>query len=158
MKKIIEVDILERDDLFERYNMDQISKSLIDYIINETPDLKKKDKLKIIINNKFDNNIEIIKPLKKSFKEEYDKSYNKHLKINFFQSIYFVLGLVILFFATKIDVEVFREVISICGSVLIWTMVEMEMFSDMDERKRRTKLKKIIAAEIIEIKGVNQDD
>lgn len=155
MKKVIEVDILERDDLFERYNMDQISKLLIDYIINETPDLKKKDKLKIIFNNKFDNDIEIIKPLKKSFKEEYDKSYNKHLKINFFQSIYFVLGLVILFFATKIDVEVFREVISICGSVLIWTMVEMEMFSDMDERKRRTKLKKIIAAEIIEIKGVN---
>ena len=158
MKKVIEVDILDRDDLFERYNMDQISKALIDYVIDVTPDLKKKDKLQIIINNKFDDRVEIVKPLRKAFREAYDKSYVKHIKINFFQSVYFVLGLFILFFATKIDVEVFREVISICGSVLIWTMVEMEMFSDMDERIRRTKLKRIISAEIIEIKGVNHDD
>lgn len=158
MKKIIEADILERDDLFERYNMDQISKSLIDYIINVTPDLKRKDKLKIIINNKFDANIDIIKPLRKAFKDEYDKSYKKHLKINLFQTIYFILGLFILLLATKIDVDVFREIISICGSVLIWTMVEMEMFSDMDERIRRIKLKHIIAGEIIEIKGTNYED
>ena len=40
MEKSIEVDIFEKNDLFERYNRKKVSKSLINYIIEETPDFR----------------------------------------------------------------------------------------------------------------------
>ena len=52
MEKIIEIDLLELDDLLERYNRKKVSLSLIEYIIKQTPNFKKNDNLQIIINTK----------------------------------------------------------------------------------------------------------
>ena len=54
MEKIIEIDLLELDDLLERYNRKKVSLSLIEYIIKQTPNFKKNDNLKIIINTIID--------------------------------------------------------------------------------------------------------
>ena len=54
MERVIEIDIVKEDDLFEKYNKKIISKNLINYLIEETPKLKKEDKLKVIINNEIE--------------------------------------------------------------------------------------------------------
>ena len=41
MKKIIEIDVFEEKDLLENYNRKKVSKKLIDYIIDETPEFNK---------------------------------------------------------------------------------------------------------------------
>lgn len=65
------------------------------------------------------------------------------------QLIYLVVGVLIIFLSTLINGEVFREVTLICGWVLIWATVELEIFSDIEGRKRRKKLKKLLNSEII---------
>ncbi len=149
MEKIVEVDIIDQDDLFERYNRKRISKSLINYIIEETSEFKKEDNLKIIINSKLDKNIDCKNLINQGLKNEYERSYKKHFRISIIQIIYLIVGITILFFSTLIGKEVFREVVLICGWVLIWAMVELEIFSDMEERKKRRTLKKLINGEFI---------
>ncbi len=149
MEKVIEVDILETYDLFERHNRKKVSKPLINYIIEETPEFRKDDNLKIIINNKLCENVDCKKLIKQSLKNEYEKSYKKHLHISAIQLIYLIIGVIILFISTLIKGEVFREVVLICGWVLIWAMAELEIFSDMEGRKKRRTLKKLINSEII---------
>ena len=149
MEKSIEVDIFEKNDLFERYNRKKVSKSLINYIIEETPDFRKEDKLKIIINSKLDESIDYKNLIKQNLNDEYVRSFRKHLHIGIIQFLYLIVGVIILFISTLIDGEVFREVVLICGWVLIWAMAELEIFSDMEGRKKRRTLKKLLHSDFI---------
>ncbi len=90
MEKVVEVDILEKDDLFERYNKKRISKSLINYIIEETPEFKREDNLKIIINSKLDKNIDCKNLINQGLKKEYERSYKKHFRISITQKFIFL--------------------------------------------------------------------
>ena len=51
MEKIIEIDILNKDDLLEKFDKKKISKELMEYIIVSSMYLKKTDTIKLIINN-----------------------------------------------------------------------------------------------------------
>lgn len=149
MEKIIEVDIFEEKDLVDNYNRKQVSDKLINYIVNQTPTFRIKDNLKIVINNNIKNTIDIEKSIIDGFSREYKKSYQIHFQNTMIQLIYLVVGVLIIFLSTLINGEVFREVTLICGWVLIWATVELEIFSDIEGRKRRKKLKKLLNSEII---------
>ena len=45
---------------------------------------------------------------------------------------------------------IFKEIILIGGWVLIWEMIELEIFSDVKEKRKRIILKKILNSEFIE--------
>ena len=51
MERILELDIMEIDDLYERYNRKKASRDLINYIIESLQHLSSKDELTIVINN-----------------------------------------------------------------------------------------------------------
>ena len=155
MEKIIEIDLLDTDSFFETYNRKKVSRELINYLISEGQNLKKEDKVKIVINDCMDEDIDCIKLIKEGMKQEYDICYKRHQNICIKQLIYLICGIDILFLSTLIDAEIFREVVVIFGWVLLWSMFELEIFSDVDSKKRRIILKKLLASEFEEIEKHN---
>ena len=147
MEKVIEIDLLDTDSFFETYNRKKVSKELINYLISEGQSLKKEDKVKIIINDCMDGDIDCIKLIKEGMKQEYSICYKRHQNICIKQLIYLICGVDILFLSTLIDAEIFREVVVIFGWVLLWSMFELEIFSDVDSKKRRIILNKLLDSE-----------
>ena len=148
MEKIIEIDLLELDDLLERYNRKKVSLSLIEYIIKQTPNFKKNDNLKIIINNKI-KGIDCVSLIKEGLKEEYNNNLKKHFYNDIIQIIYLIIGVAILFVYTLIKESIAKELVLISGWVFIWSVVELELFSDSESRKRRIILNKLLLSEFV---------
>lgn len=152
MEQVIEINLIEADDLLDKYNKEKISLDFINYLIESSSYYDKKDKVKIIINNSISDDNDYIKLIYQGLRNEYKKSYQKHKHINYLQLIYFVLGIITLAISSIINEEVLKELILIGGWVFIWTMAELEIFSDMEERHRRMILKKLLNSEILEKK------
>lgn len=149
MKNVIEIDVFEEKEFFETYNKKLVAVSLINYLVDQTPNFKNKETLKIKINSKLTSDIDFEKIIVEGLKNKYQKSYQNHFRNTIIQLIYLLVGVLIIFVSTLIKGEVFREVILICGWVLIWATVELEIFSDIEGRKRRKKLKRLIDSEFI---------
>ena len=147
----IEIDIIDKKDLLEKFNTKKVSKDLINYLIDTTSDIKKEDKVTIIINNYLgDENL--IRLIKEGLKAEYEKCLKKHFVTDLRQFLYFILGIIAIFVSTLFETEVLHEIILIGGWVLIWEMVELEIFTDRDNYKKRKILKKLLESEFIENK------
>lgn len=149
MEKIIAIDIINEDDLLEKYNKKKVSKDLISYIIESTPSFKNKDTFKIKINNRIKTSC--VQLIIDGLKEEYQKSVNTHRRNNIIQIIYLLVGIIVLSISNIIEKVIFKEIVLIGGWVLIWSMVELEIFSDTSGRRKRRVLKKLLNSEIIEI-------
>lgn len=150
MEKVIEIDILDKSDLVEKYNDDKLSRDLMEYIIKEATFVSRKDKIKIVINNKCGVN-----DYKNIFIESLKEEYNKSLKIchltNIRQLFLLMIGIIFLFLSTLIKNEViWKEILLIGGWVPIWETIDIELFSDLEGRRRRTILKKLIESDIEE--------
>lgn len=153
MKKIIEITLNDENDLFDKYNRNIASRELIDYLIEKTPYFNMKDSLKIIITN----NLEIededpLSVIKYSLRKEFEELNNDYYKNNIIQIVYLILGIIVLFISTIINDKVFSEFILIIGWLFIWSMMELEIFTDKSIRKKRRIIKKLLASEIIENK------
>lgn len=144
--KIIEIDLVNASDLYEKYNKKNISKELLNYIV--ACSFGTKDTIKLIINNKC--GIEASQLIKEGLKKEYVKVHLTQRKNNIIQISYLLIGVLILFISTLINKEILKEIVLIGGWVFIWAMVELELFSDVNERKKRKVLKKLLNSEILE--------
>ena len=149
MKKIIEVDLIDEDSLFEKFNKRQVSNELIDYIIKEVGILKQNDVITIIINNYL--NISDTKILiKNKISDEYSQTIIKYQHNIYMQLIYLIIGILSLVLSSLIKENIFKELILISGWVLIWEMIEIEIFSDTELKRKRKILKQLLNSEIIE--------
>lgn len=149
MKKIIEVDLIDEDSLFEKFNKRQVSNELIDYIIKEVGILKQNDVITIIINNYL--NISDTKILiKNKISDEYSQTILKYQHNIYIQLIYLIIGILSLVLSSLIKENIFKELILISGWVLIWSMIEIEIFSDTELKRKRKILKQLLNSEIIE--------
>lgn len=157
MEKIIEIDLMEENDLLERYNRKRVSSDLINYIIESASNFTKKDVVKMVINNNIKREVQCVNIIIEGLKNEYNKKLKKYSRNNIIQLIYFFVGIILLSFSSIIQIDVLREVILISGWVMIWEVVELEIFSDMENRKKRRILKKILNSEIIE-KKIKKDE
>lgn len=150
MKKIIEVNILEENDLYEKYNKKVASRDLINYLVESMPFFKKKDIIKIIIKNNLSDDVEIAEVIKRALKEEYDDLKYQYNQNNLIQIISFCIGFFVIFLSTKIFDEVFRELILILGWVFMYSLIESEIFVDNSIKRRIRKIRKLLSSEIIE--------
>ena len=149
MEKIIEADILDLDDFFEKYNKELVSRDLINYILENAKDSLDSDKIKIVLNKKIKKELGDI--LRNSFLVEYKKMEKEHFNNNKKQVIYFLIGIVMLVISRILnDRALIEELFLIGGWVLIWQTVEIEFFGDTLNRKKRKLLKKLINSEIVE--------
>lgn len=136
MKRIIEIDLMEENDLFEKYNKRQVSNELIDYMIKEVGILNKNDVIKIIVNNYLTiSNTKAL--IKNKLSDEYDKTILKNRHNVYIQLIYLIIGIIALFVSSLLKDTIFKELILIGGWVLIWSMIEIEIFSDTELKRKK---------------------
>lgn len=150
MEKIIEIDLIDKYDLVEKYNEKQVSSELIKYIINEAMYIDKKDTIIIELNKKFQSTKSSKKLIIDGLKREYDDSLRNHKMIDIKQYIFLVWGMIAIFLATVVENEVLEEILVIAGWVPMWEMIDLEIFNDHDERKKRKVLKRLLNSEIVE--------
>lgn len=152
MEKILEIDINDKEDLFEKYNEKKISKELIKYIIDNTPKFKKNDKMKVIINNNLKDKMFVSELIKKELDSEVARNEYKFTYNNRKQIVYFISGVAALVLSTFINVEILEEIILIGAWVVLWNMVELEIDDDINYIKKKRILKKILNSEFEEIR------
>lgn len=148
MEKIIKVDLVSKEDVFEKYNKDVINHELINYLVDNAFYINKNDSIKLVVNNKLGESF--INLIKNSLLNEYNKGLLSHIRNNARQMVYLLIGIVLLFVSTLIKGTILKEIILIGSWVLIWEMMELVIFSYTNGRRRKFVLKKIIDGEIIE--------
>ena len=149
MKKIIEADILDINDFFEKYNKDLVSHDLINYILDNSKDLLENDEVEIVLNKAIDLKLESI--LRNSLKTKYQEEIKEHYYNNKMQVVYFLIGVIMLVISRILnDRALIEELFLIGGWVLIWQTVEIEFFRDTLNHKKRKILKKLINSKITE--------
>lgn len=157
MEKIIEIDLNNKYDLIDKYNEKKISNEIIEYIIKQAKLLRNKQ-VKIIINNNCHIDKDITRLIKEGLKEEYDRSLEEHHTNNVKQILFLILGITFIFLSTLIDDGViWKEVLLISGWVPIWEMIEVELFPDVDGRRKRKLIKRLLHSEIV-VENIEQKE
>ena len=148
MKKIVEIDILKEEYLYDTYNQKMVSDNLIEYIYKKVGPIRKQDSIVIVINKRIKDKCEIL--LREGFKKGYEKSIWSHYRDNYLQIVYFLIGFIMLFFSRVINENlILDEILVIGGWVLIWEAISIEIFNNSENRKRRRIMKKLDEAEFI---------
>lgn len=151
MEKIIEIDLLEKNNFLEKYNKQLISRDLLEYIENQATYLNKREQVKIIIHRKCRMPDDYLTILKNSLRREYI-FYKKRLHFNnIIQVVFLICGFMLLLLSHGMkNHEVLEEILLISGWVFIWEMIEMELFSDSKNLHKLKILKKILKGDIID--------
>ena len=150
MVREVKIDLLDESDITEKYNDDKINKDLLEYLIKEACFVKKNEKIKIIVNNKCHTKLNYKDIFLNSFQDEYLHNLKEHLKTNFLQVIFLIVGVFFIFLSFKVDNQIWKEIFLIGGWVPIWEMIDLEIFSDIRGIKRKKTLLKLIKSEIVE--------
>lgn len=149
--KVIKVDLDRKFDLLRTYNDKKVDLDLIEYLIDQIGLFKDTEKVKIVLNKRCELDVNAIRLIKEGLKEEFKKSLNVRDQNNMKQLWLLVMGVMFLFLSTKIqDDTLWKEVLVIIGWVPIWEMMEVELFPDAAERKRRKAIKRLLKCEIVE--------
>lgn len=149
MNKTITININSRKDLFDVYNTKEINDKLIAHLIKETAYITTKDKLTIKILNKTNENINISKLIKDRLKREYDNVIFENHKNNLTQFILFIIGVTILVIAKLYNHLIWHDVLVIIGWVPIWEMVDIEIFDNINEKRLKKVINKLLASKFI---------
>ena len=146
--KNIQVDITNIENLVETYNIYQINKDLLNYIIEKASSTEDGEEIKITIQNK--TKVDAKKLIVEGLEEALNKCKIRHDHINRMQLIYFMLGIISIFLTLFIHIDVIDEIILIGGWVFIWSAIELEITSDFNELRKRKIIKKLLKSEIEE--------
>ena len=93
----------------------------------------------------------ITKMIKDGLKDEYNMGIRERHDNNMKQLWLLVLGIIFLFLSTLIEEDViWKELLLIIVWVPIWEMIEVELFPDLEGRKRRKIIKKLLNSKIEE--------
>ena len=150
MEKILEIDLDSTEDLFECYNKKKVSRDLIQYMVDAMPRLKKNDTLKVVINNRIKGNVKCAELIKKAIDDACARNDFRFHLTNMKQICFLILGVIALLVASIVDWEILKEIVIIGAWVLLWDVVEMEIVDDINNRKKKRILKKILSSEFIE--------
>ena len=79
-----------------------------------------------------------------------EKIINKYRSNNKKQILFLFLGMIFIFISLQIQQAVWKEIILITGWVPIWEMIRIELFYDVEGRRKRKIIKRLLKNEIIE--------
>ncbi len=146
MKEIINIDLLDEKDITEKYDQSKISSELLEFIIKEAEIIKKPTKINI--NNKCHTKKNIKEMLKESFREEYENLLSLHRKTDLIQIGLFILGVIFILISFQTEYSLWKEVFLILGWVPIWEGIDLELFNDVREKRKRKILLKLMQCDI----------
>ena len=152
MEKIIEIEINNKDSILDKYNSKRVSKELINYIVENTPIFRREDTLKIKYKNNMKEKIDIEKLIKEGLEQAYKNSLNRHWRNDITQIIYLIIGIIGIFTSTLIHESVIKEIVLIGGTVFIWALLEMEIYTELKGKNKRRIIKKLLSSKFEEIK------
>lgn len=150
MKKSLKIDILNEGDLIERYNVDKVDRELINYLIDSSMILEKKEIKEIIINNHTD--IDAKELVKEGLQDKYLKTFKQHRLIDKKQLLYIAIGIVAIAVSSIIKYDILKEISLIGGWVFVWSAIELEITSDFKVFRERKIIERLLQCEIIEHK------
>ena len=146
--KNIQVDITNIENLVDTYNIYQINKNLLRYIIEKASSVEDDEEIQITIQNK--TKVDAKKLIIEGLEEALNKCKIRHNHINKMQLIYFMLGIISIFLTLFIHIDVIDEIILIGGWVFIWSTIELEITADFNELRKRKIIKKLLKSKIEE--------
>ena len=143
MKNII-VNLKKEEDLYNKYS-DNVSRDLLDYLINEARYTK--GDIKVTINTTLDiSNIESL------IKEGLLKMSNETRKLDIIhdmkQVMFLIIGVVFLIISSFIFYDVIKEIIVIAGWVAIWEVVDIALNVDSKSMASRKLIKRLMNSKI----------
>lgn len=145
----IEIYINDEEDLLEKYNHKLVSQELIDYIISKSKNYSKEDDVVLVVENKTKYNDENVEKLiKNGLKIELQNSTKIKDLNNIKQVILILLGILFLFLSTLIDDSILKEVFIIIGWFPIWEVMDIEFFTDVKEKRKRSIINKLLESKI----------
>lgn len=145
--KTITIDITNKEDFFEKYNNTQVSKQLLNYIIDNALDSYSTN-FKLIINSSLPIDFETL--IKNGLNKELQLYLTDKYQTNLKQIMLIFLGVVLIGLSIYLKkFEIWHELILILGWVPIWEAFDIELFNDFKSRKRSTVIKKLISSSII---------
>ncbi len=151
MGKIIEINLAEKEDFFSKYNKKRVSNDIIDYILQESMYVTKNDNVKIILNKKCRIEQNCAQMIREALNEQYNNSLKRHYSIDIKQFFLIIVGIISLIIYSIIkEGIIWSELFLIAGWVGIWEAIDLELFDDYNERRKRKNLKKLLKSEIIE--------
>lgn len=145
MEKIININLKKAEDITNKYNDNVIKSELLSYLLDSAKYIKRKDKIKILIDNNTNlesNNIKKLIIL--GLKEEYTDSIRHHSINNFKEIIFLIVGILLLYISSYFDNNIGRELFLIGGWVFIWETIELEVIYDNREKRKRFLLKRLM--------------
>lgn len=130
IKTVIEIDLYNKQDFYDKYNHKIISQELINYIKNQASHANTK-KLEILINRHCRMDDDYLDLLKNTLKNDY-LLYRRKLHLNnITQVLFLICGFILLILSHGIKkYAVLEEILLICGWVFIWEMIELQLFTD----------------------------
>ena len=144
MENIVEinVDLLDKYDLVEKYNKSVVSRNLIDYIIEQAMEYKPSSNFKITVSKKGQIDHDSTKLIRDGLTKEFEKAKTFHRNENF--------GILLIFLATRFSNPIVTEILSVSAWVPLWEAVDLALFSEAEEVAQITMLRNLINGEIVE--------
>lgn len=151
VKETLEIDLNDKYDLVDKYNEKKLSSEMLEYIVKETSQIKKDRSIDIVINKRCYVDTDVTKLIRDGLKKEYDRNLKEYKRNNIKQILFLVLGFLIIFLSTLVNEEsIWNEVLLIAGWVPIWDAVEVEILNDVESRKKRKVIKRLLESKFSE--------
>lgn len=154
MTKNIILELNELDNFFDKYNQQKVSLEVINYLLKECS-LEKYDYQILVYNNiGIKNDLDIL--IKETLISEYQERKKIYQQTNIKQIWLLAIGIILLLVSMGIsELFVFKEVILIAGWVLVWETIDIQLFSDINDRRKLKLLFKLINSNVKVIKKID---
>lgn len=141
----IEINIKNKNELYEKYNQKMIASDFVDFVVSQVKEYSSD----ITLNFSVSLTQEDENAIKEAFQKDYERCNNAYKHNNVKQAIFIMLGLILLLWSLLLQhYYIVSEIFIIAGWVLIWETLDIEIFRDPQNRKRRKILKNLLNCKI----------
>lgn len=144
MEKIIEFEINNKNDFYDKYNSKKVSKELVNYLVENTPRFSNNDQIKVLYKNNTKDELDIERMIKEELNQCYKNNLHRHHRNDYTQAIYLIIGLAGILLSTIINNSLLEEIAMIGGTVFIMALIEMEIYTEVKEKRRRKIIDKLL--------------
>ena len=156
----IELDVDGIEDLYNKYNHEELAIGLSEYLEREITKASVKSKIIIRVNllsempkEKYTN---LVSSIRKYYGHNISEMLNERKEVNIKNAILILAGLLFIFISElsiKADIFMITTLFSVIGGVVIWDIVSDIIFKDSEKRLVLNRSKQLANAKVIFIRN-----